>query len=111
MTNEFDFIDHPSVLFWLKEYGKTEPLGLSFLTQGNSDYFTYLWGTPNGETQKFSYWKRDYLGITIFVYSDSNSTFYKSQYLGEKDTFINDKKIGAYLIGFFISLVKEIIND
>ena len=33
--NEFDIIEHPSVLLWLKEYAKNDPLGFCFLIQGN----------------------------------------------------------------------------
>ena len=50
-----------------------------------------------------------YLGITIFVYSSEIVTFYKVQYLGARDTFINDKRMGSYLIGFLTKFSKEII--
>ncbi len=109
MTNEFDIIDHPSVILWFRDIAKTEPLGFAYLIKGNVNYFKQIWGAPAGQTQKFSYWKRDYLGITIFVYSDENATFYKVQYLGEKETFVSDKKMGSYLIGFLTKFTKEII--
>ena len=109
MTNEFDIIDHPLVFLWIKEYAKNEPLGLCFLTQGNNYFFKKIWGSANGNTQKFDYWKKDHLGITIYVYSDSQSTYYKVQYLGDKEMFIQDKKMGSYLTGFLSKLTKEIL--
>jgi len=109
MTNEFDIIDQPIVLLWFKNFAKNEPLGFSFLTQGNDQLFTNMWGKPNGNTQKFNYWKRDHLGITIYVYSDNHATFYKVQYLGEKTMFQQDKKMGSYLTGFLEKLAKEIL--
>lgn len=111
MTNEFDIVEHPLVYMWLKDYLKNEPLGFCFLTQGNKSLFKNIWGNSIGQTQKFNYWKRDYLGITIYVYSDSESTFYKVQYLGEKEMFIQDKKMGAYLQGFLTKLTKEILGN
>ncbi len=110
MTNEFDIIEHPAVVLWFKEFAKSEPLGFSYLIKGNEEYFKNTIGKPEGQTQKFSYWKKDYLGITIFIYSDSNTTFYKVQYLGEREGFINDKKMGSYLIGFLTKFSKEIID-
>ncbi|NCQ52295.1 hypothetical protein GW796_10520 [archaeon] len=110
MTNEFDIIDHPLVLMWFKDFAKNEARGLAFLTQGNSQYFKSIWGGHNGKTQKFLYWKREYLGITIYIYSDDTATFYKVQYLGEKEVFLSDKKMGSYLIGFLNKLTKEIIS-
>ena len=109
MTNEFDIITHPLVLHWIKDFAKAEPLGLAFLTQGNQKFFKAKWGACTGETQKFHYWKRDHLGITIYVYSDEISSFYKVQYLGERDMFIQDKKMGSYLTGFLSKLTKEIL--
>jgi hypothetical protein len=109
MTNEFDIIDHPLVLLWFKEFAKNEPLGFSFLTKGNINYFKSIWGPSSGQTQKFAYWKKEYLGINIYIYSDETATFYKVQYLGEKDNFINDKKMGSYLIGFLTKFNKELI--
>jgi hypothetical protein len=111
MTNEFDIIEHPLVLFWLKDFAKSEPLGLIFLTEGHNKLFKTKWGNPSGVTQNLSYWKRDYLGITIYVYSDEKITFYKVQYLGDKETFIQDKKMGSYLTGFLTKLTKDIINN
>ena len=106
MTNEFDIIDHPLVLLWFKDFGKNEPMGFSFLTQGNVNYFRNIWGTPSGQTQKFFYWKRDYLGITIYVYSDNNATFYKVQYLGEKESFVNDKSPQMILLNI-VAILSE----
>jgi len=110
MTNEFDFIDNPVVLLWFKNFAKSEPLGFTFLTQGNQKLFSRFWGTSNGVTQKFNYWKRDYLGITIYVYSDNDATFYKVQYLGDKTMFQQDKKMGTYLTGFLEKTIKEILE-
>jgi hypothetical protein len=111
MTNEFDIIDHPLVFMWLRDYVKHEPLGVTFLTQGNSIFFQKKWGNPDGKTQKYNYWKKDYLGITLYVYSDLYETYYKVQYLGEKDMFIQDKKMGTYLTGFLSKLTKDILNN
>ena len=111
MTNEFDIIDHPLVFMWFKDYARSEPLGFTFLTQGNNTYFRKIWGDPTGKAQGFDYWKRDYLGITLYVYSNMELTYYKVQYLGEKDMFVSDKKMGSYLTGFLAKLTKEILNN
>jgi len=108
MTNEFDIIEHPLVAKWFAEFAKTEPLGFSFLTRGNIEYFESIWGKSTGQAQGFLYWKREYLGIIIYVYSDENSSFYKVQYLGTKDLFVNDQKMGSYLLEFLNKFVKEI---
>ena len=110
MTNEFDIIEHSMVAIWFKEFAKTDPLGLCFLTQSNKNIFRQLWGEPNGSTHKFDYWKRDYLGINIYVYSDESATFYKIQYLGEKESFQQDKKVGSYITGFLTKLTKEVLS-
>lgn len=110
MTNEFDIIEHPIVNMWFKDYAKNEPLGFCFLTQSNQENFKNMWGKPNGRTQKFDYWKRDHLGITIYVYSDEEATFYKVQYLGEKHMFQQDKKMGSYMTGFLVKLTKEVLS-
>lgn len=107
MTNEFDLIEHPLVLLWFKDFLKTDPLGVVFLTEGHVDFFNSKWGKSTGATQNLQYWKRDYLGITIYVYSDEKITFYKAQYLGDRETFIQDKKMGSYLTGFLTKLTKE----
>ena len=108
--NEFDIIEHPSILLWLKEYAKNDPLGFCFLIQGNLEHFKKIWGNPNGQSQRFSYWKREHLGIVIYVYSDTRSTFYKTQYLGDKETFVQDKKMGAYLHGFLNKISREMVT-
>lgn len=111
MTNEFDIFDHPLVFMWFKEYAKTDPLGFTFLTQGNADYFKKIWGVHTGKIQNYLYWKRDYLGITLYVCSDHEATFYKVQYLGTKEMFTQDKKMGSYLTGFLSKLTKEILQS
>lgn len=110
MTNEFDLIEHPLVLLWFKDFVKTDPLGVVFLTEGHVDFFTNKWGKSTGSTQNLQYWKRDYLGITLYVYSDDKITFYKAQYLGDRENFIQDKKMGSYLTGFLTKLTKEIFQ-
>jgi hypothetical protein len=110
MTNEFDIIEHPLVSMWLKEYLKNEPLGYVFITNGNEKIFKKMWGNPTGTTKKFAYWKKDHLGITIYVYSNNVGTFYKIQYLGEKDAFIEDKKMGTYITSFLTKLTKDFLN-
>lgn len=111
MTNEFDIIEHPLVSLWLKEQSKKEPLFLVALTQGNAKFFTKIWGPHSGLTKRFQYWKQEYLGITIYVYSDAKETFYKIQYLGPRDNFIADKKIGSYLTGFLKKLSKDFLSN
>lgn len=111
MTNEFDIFDHPMVFFWFKEFAKNEPLGLTFLTQGNNNLFHKKWGECSGKAQKYEYWKKDHLGITLYIYSNDDSTYYKVQYLGEKDMFVEDKKMGSYLTGFLSKLSKDILNN
>lgn len=111
MTNEFDIIEHPMVLMWFLEYAKNEPLGTAFLTKGNVNFFNKKWGKPTGKAQEHNYWKRDYLGITLYLYSNENETFYKVQYLGEQDMFISDKKMGSYITGFLTKLTKEILDN
>lgn len=110
MTNEFDIIEHPLVQLWLKDFAKIEPLGFSFLVQGNFDFFKNMFGAPTGQAAKFSYWKREHLGITIFIYSSNLATFYKVQYLGEREAFINDKKMGSYLTGFLQKFTKDLVS-
>ena len=109
MTSEFDIIDHPNVFFWLKDLAKNDPLAFCTLGSGNSYTFRELWGKPTGSTQRFEYWKKDYLGITIFIYTDKITTFYKVQYLGEKNIFTQDKKIGAYISSFLSKLTKDLL--
>lgn len=109
MTNEFDIIEHPLVQLWLKDQAKKEPLCLVNITQGNIDFFKKIWGKPTGLTKRFNFWKREYLGIVIYVYSDYSSTYYKIQYLGNKENFIADKKIGSYLTGFLNKLSKDFL--
>lgn len=111
MTNEFDIIEHPLVLAWLKEYAKTEPLGFCFLTQGNTDYFRKIWNkSPTSRTSRYDYWQINHLGITLFIYSNKDETVYKVQYLGEKDIFLQDKKIGSYIISFIQKLTEGLIK-
>lgn len=110
MTNEFDLIEHPMVQNWLKELAKTEALALIGLVEGNAQRFRRLFSEPSGKTQRFEYWKRDYLGITIFLYTDNRSTYYKIQYLGEKDLFCKDKKMGSYMASFLGKLAKELAS-
>jgi hypothetical protein len=110
MTNEFDIIEHPLVILWLKEFAKNEPLGLIFLTGGNVSLFKNKWGNPSGATQNLQYWKREHSGINIYVYADENITFFKVQYLGDKEKFLQDKKIGTYITGFLSKLTKEFLN-
>jgi hypothetical protein len=111
MTNEFDIIDHPLVNLWLREQAKKEPLFLVTITEGNIVNFNKMWGTQTGLTKRFHFWKREHHGITIFVYSDNHETFYKVQYLGSKENFIEDKKIGSYLTGFLTKLGKEFLQS
>lgn len=111
MTNEFDIIEHPIVLMWLKEQTKKEPLFLVTITEGNIDFFTKLWGQKTGLTKRFHYWKHEYLGITIYVYCDNTQTTYKVQYLGSKENFVTDKKIGSYLTNFLIKLSKSFLQN
>lgn len=111
MTNEFDIIEHPMVFLWLNEFSKSDPLGFTYLTQGNGKWFSDKWGKPLGKTNRFDYWKKDHLGITLYVYADENSSFYKVQYLGEKDMFVHDTKMGSYLTGFLAKITKEFLNN
>lgn len=106
MTNEFDIIIHPLVKLWLANYAKTDPLALDFLTQGNKDYFTKIMGKPQGNAMKYDYWVQQYSGFTIYVYSNEQSTIYKVNFLGEKEAFINDNRIGSYIIGFLEKFIK-----
>lgn len=110
-TNEFDIIEHPMVASWVREYVKTEPLGVCFLTQGNTNLFHKMWGKEDGLTKKSKYWTKDHLGITIYVYSDDSSSFYKVKYLGDRDMFLSDKKMGSYLTGFLTKLTKDILSS
>ncbi len=111
MTNEFDIIDHPMVFSLLQELASKEPLALCFLTQGNKDNFYSKWGKAIGQKQSFEYWAKDYLGITLFVYSNSESSYYKVRYLGDREMFVNDKKMGSYLTGFLSKTIKEFIDN
>lgn len=106
MTNEFDIIDHPLVKLWLANYAKTDPLALDFLTQGNDEYFTKIMGKPQDNVMKYNYWVQQHSGFTIYVYSNEHSTIYKVKFLGEKESFINDSRIGSYIIGFLEKFIK-----
>lgn len=111
MTNIFDIYDHPVVALWMKELLKTDPLGLCVLVQSNLELFSKMWEKPtDAKIGEFTVWKRDHLGITVFAYVNDEITFYKVQYLGEKDMFVNDKRMGTYLTGFLNKLSKEIFN-
>lgn len=109
MTNEFDLMDHPMVFSWFKDFIKNEPLGYIYITEGKDDLFIKKWGKPDGELKDTKYWKKDYLGITIYVYSNQKVTYYKVQYLGDKEKYQLDKKMGSYLTGFLNKLIKEIV--
>ena len=111
MTNEFDIIDHPMVIFWMKELLKSEPLALATMTEGNIQRFRKMFGDEDGKTQRFQYWRRDHLGVVIYIYSDKKNTYYKTQYLGDLNMFVQDKKIGSYLTGFLTKLQKEMLSN
>lgn len=111
MTNIFDIYDHPLVSLWFKELAKNEPLALSILTQSNLDLFSKMWGSAtDAKIGGYTVWKRDHLGITVFAYVNNEITFYKVQYLGEKDMFVSDKRMGTYLTSFLTKLQKEIFS-
>lgn len=111
MTNIFDIYEHPLVAFWVKELFKNDPLALCVLTQSNLDLFSKMWEKPtDAKIGGYTVWKRDHLGITVFAYVNEEITFYKVQYLGEKDMFVNDKRMGTYLTSFLTKLQKEIFN-
>lgn len=109
MSTELDIIDHPQVFTWLKDLSRQDTMAFVTLCGGNCDTFKSLWGKAHGKTQRFDYWKKEHLGTTIFVYTDKYTTFYKVQYLGEKEIFLQDKKIGAYVIAFLSRLAKELL--
>lgn len=106
MTNEFDIIEHPLVKLWLSNYAKTDPLALDFLTQGNTSYFTDLMGKPQGNSMKYDYWIEQHSGFTIYIYSNNSASMYKVKFLGEKEAFVNDNRIGSYIIGFLEKFIK-----
>lgn len=108
--NEFDIIEHPLVQLWLKDFAKIEPLGFSFMCQGNYEFFKNMWGEPTGQTKKFPYWLRPHLGIDVYVYSSAFATFFKVEYHGNKEAFVNDKKMGSYLTGFLNKFTKDLIS-
>lgn len=111
MATEFDAIEHPNVFSWFKDLAKNDALAFATLCGGNYDAFKALWGSPNGKTQRFDYWKKDYSGITVFIYTEKTTTFYKVQYLGERDIFLQDRKIGAYLNAFLSKLTKDLLQQ
>lgn len=111
MTNEFDFIKHSAVLTWFFNKALNDPLCVTFLTKGNISVFENLWGAPSGKTGDYTYWKRDYCGITIFVCSNASETVYRVQYLGDYERFLEDNKMGAYCTGFLNSLCNDLLNS
>lgn len=110
LTSEFDIIEHPNIFAWIQDLAKKNPLAFVSICGGNVDSFKKLWGDPDGQTQRFDYWKRDYLGITIYVYSEKSTTFYKVQYLGSKEVFLQDKRSGAFISSFLSKLVEDLVN-
>lgn len=110
MTNEFDVIEQPMVALWLKDQARSNPLGFISLTGNNVQRFHKNLGKPHGTTQRFQFWKQDYLGFIIFIYCDNESTYYKIQYLGTKDIFVKDKKVAAYITGYLNSLIQETLS-
>lgn len=107
MSQEIDIIEHPFVVLWLKDLTKNDPLCFATLIEGNISRFKKQFGQPTGKTQRYLFWKKDYLGITIFIYSDNYNTFYKIHYLGAKEIFVQDKKIGSYITGFLDKIIKN----
>ncbi len=108
--SEYDIIDHPTVFFWLKDLAKNDPLAFVVLTENNLERFNKVFGKPHGTTQKFKFWKKEHLGITIFLYTNKEASFYKVQYIGDNQAFSQDKKIGAYITGFLNKLLKDLLN-
>lgn len=110
-NNEIDIIEHPIVSKWFKELSKNEPFTYLALIQGNTIKFKKIFGTPQGETNKFLYWKKDYIGINIYIYTNPTDTYYKVQYTGDSENFPQDKKIGSYVVGFLNKLIKDLNNE
>ncbi len=107
---EIDIIEHQTVLFWFKEFAKTEPLGFCFLTQGNINFFKRIW--PNFEkNEKFFIWEKEFSQIKFKIYSNHQETIYRIIFDGPKNEFINDRKMGAYTTMFLKKLVEEIQEE
>lgn len=106
MTNEFDIIQHPMFQMWLSDLATRDPLCVSFLIKGNMDSFEAIWGKPSEIVNRDHCWRKEYLGTKFFVYSNDQSTYYKVEYLGSYEMFLEDKRMGSYITGFMNSLLK-----
>lgn len=105
---EIDIINHPVVQIWFKELAKNEPLKFLSLTDGLKENISKIYGKPSGETQRFAFWKKEHLGVSMYIYTDDKTSYYKIQYMGNEEQFLSDKKIGVYITVFLSKFLKDL---
>lgn len=108
---EFDIIENPLVFLWFKDLAKNDPLAFITITNSNKINFRNYFGKPTNREGKYECWKQDYMGINITLLTDNYKTFIRISYLGEKEIFIQDKKIGIYITSFLNKLIENFFNS
>ena len=113
MTNEFDVLDHPMLIAWFDSLALKDPLGVCFVTGDNLKLFHATWGAPDGYAKRgdsFEYWHKDHLGISIFIYANNASTYFRVKYFGSKASFLQDEKMGSYLVTYMDAYLRSFID-
>lgn len=108
---EFDIMENPLVFLWFKDLAKNDPLAFITITNSNRINFKNYFGDPIGREGKYECWKQDYMGITIYLLTDNFKTIFKVSYLGEKEIFIQDKKMGIYITSFMNQLIDNFFES
>lgn len=111
VNNEFDIIEHPLAVLWMANFMKNEPLGFVTIINPNLEMFSKMWGEPQTAPGGNKVWRREQMGVNFYVYTNEHSTVYKIQYMGTKDLFKQDKKIGNFITLFLSKLIEEIKKD
>lgn len=108
MNKEFDIIENPLVFLWFKDLAKNDPLAFSTIIGPNKENFRNNFGQPTKVENKAEHWTQDYMGIKISLITDNQRTHFKVSYLGEKDIFIQDRKMGTYINSFMNKLIENL---
>lgn len=108
MNKEFDIIENPIVFLWFKDLAKNDPLAFSTIIGGNKENFRNYFGSPTTTDTKNEYWTQDYMGINITLISDNYKTVFKISYLGDKNIFIQDRKMGMNIVSFLNKFIENL---